>query len=267
MSLEQRATTEDALPKKPTDVLLIGDSMIKRLQVNNQPIRIWKFSYPGGTAQELHDHFPSEQLPGEALIGVVFVNVGTNDLSRSRDRIRTTAEVLQYLQMFLKRLLKMYPQSKVVFCSILPRLDLDDDRVILVNRKMAAFTRTFSNQLEFQDFSHVFRGLDRAAIRDYYRDTAEDVVHLSSSGTQVQQDVFNRYFNGVLELVANNSVDLSKLMWQSEWEYFNMWNIKTSNVRENPYLARKRITNFTEAHYQEIKRLEKLQSTNKIWTI
>ena len=267
MSLSQRAVSvvpEAVLPKKPTDVLLIGDSMIKRLQVDNQPVRVWKFSYPGGTAQELHDHFPSEKLPGEALVGVVFTNIGTNDLSRSRDRVRTVAEVLQYLQFFLKRLLKMYPQSKVVFCSILPRLDLDDERVVAVNQKMAAFTRTFSRQLEFQDFSRVFRGQNRNAIREYYRDTEEDVVHLSSSGTQVQQDVFNRYFNGVSELVAGNLVDLSKLMWQSEWEYFNMWNIKTSSVRENPYLTRKRITNFTEAHYREVKRLEKLQSTSTI---
>ena len=91
-----QATSSDAVsvPTKPTDVLLIGDSMIKRLQVTNQPVRVWKFSYPGWTAQDLHDHFPSDKLPGEAMIGVVFVNVGTNDLSRSRDRIRTTAEVL-----------------------------------------------------------------------------------------------------------------------------------------------------------------------------
>ena len=252
---------------KPTDVLLISDSMLKRLQVNHQPVRVWKFSYPGGTAQELHDHFPSEKLPGEALVGVVFVNVGTNDLSRSRDRIRTTSEVLHYLQMFLKRLMKMYPQSKVVFCSILPRLDIDDERVVIVNRKMAAFARHFSSRLEFYDCSDVFRRPDQSIIREYYRDTEEDVVHLSDSGTQVQQDVFNQYFAGVKDLVSRNTVDLTKLMWQSEWEYFNMWNVKTSSVRASPYLSRKLITNFTPTQYQEVKQMELKQSTNKIWTV
>ena len=252
---------------KPTDVLLISDSMLKRLQVSHQPVRVWKFSYPGGTAQELHDHFPSEKLPGEALVGVVFVSVGTNDLSRSRDRIRTTSEVFHYLQTFLKRLMKMYPQSKVVFCSILPRLDIDDERVVIVNRKMAAFTQNFSSRLEFYDYSDVFRRSDRSIIREYYRDTEEDVVHLSDSGTQVQQDVFNQYFAGVRELVSRNPVELTKLMWQSEWEYFNMWNIKTSNVRASPYLSRKLITNFTPVQYQEVKQMELKQSTNKIWTV
>ena len=160
----------------------------------------------------------------------------------------------------------MYPQSKVVFCSILPRLDLNDERVVTINQKMAAFARTFSRQLGFKDLSSSFRHSDKSVIREYYRDTEEDVVHLSSSGNQVQQDVFNQFFVGVPELVSKNRVDLSKLMWQSECEYFNMWNIKTSSVRENAYLARKRITHFTDSRYLEVKQMEKLQSTNKIWT-
>ena len=105
---------------KPQDVLLVGDSMLRRLQVNNQPVRVWKFCYPGGTAEDLHDHFPTEKLPGESLIGAVLVNIGTNDLSRSRGRARTLDEVTHYLQSLMKRLTKMYPQAKVVYCSILP---------------------------------------------------------------------------------------------------------------------------------------------------
>ena len=252
---------------KPQDVLLVGDSMLRRLQVNNQPVRVWKFCYPGGTAEDLHDHFPTEKLPGESLIGAVLVNIGTNDLSRSRGRARTLDEVTHYLQSLMKRLTKMYPQAKVVYCSILPRLDLDDHRVELVNARMFSFMREFSPKSSYFDYSAAYRDLDQSVKRDYYRDTNEDVVHLSSSGTQVQQDVFNQYFIRLQNLMRESKVDCTKLMWQSEWEYFNHWNVKNVNVRPNPYLERKRITNFGSEHYQAILDHERTQSTNRIWNI
>ena len=250
---------------KPTDVLLIGDSMIRRLQICNQPLRVWKFCYPGGTAEELHDHFPTEKLPGESMIGAILVSLGTNDLSRSRGRIRTFEEVVHYLQFFIKRMAKMYPQAKVVYCSILPRMDLDDQRVVRVNSRMFAFMREFSSRFSHFDCSKAYRTADNHVIREYFRDTAVDVVHLSNSGTQVQQDVFNQYFIRLRESLLEDPIDVSKLMWQSEWEYFNMWNVKNANVRSNPYYERKRITNFDATQYQAVKNHEKKQSTNKIW--
>ena len=77
---------------KPSDVLIVGDSMIKRLQVYGHPVNLWKFCYPGGTAEEMNCHISTEKLPGEALIGAVLINMGTNDLSRSRNRIRTLSK-------------------------------------------------------------------------------------------------------------------------------------------------------------------------------
>ena len=263
----QQEQEEFTALSKPTDVLLIGDSMIRRLQVNHQPVRVWKFCYPGGTAEDLHDHFPTEKLPGESMVGAVLINVGTNDISRSRERVRTVDEVVSYLQSFVKRLTKMYPQAKVVYCSILPRMDLDDERVEVVNIRMFSFMRGFTSKSSFFDYTGPYRNADQSAVREYFRDTAEDVVHLSSSGTQVQQDVFNQYFSRLVSLIRDNRVDCTKLMWQSEWEYFNMWNVKTVNVRVNSYLERKRITNFDDAHYQSVQAHEKSQSTNKIWTV
>ena len=261
------AKMTESINCRPTDVLLIGDSMIRRLQVCNQPLRIWKFCYPGGTAEDLHNHFPTENLPGEANIGAVLINLGTNDLSRSRGRIRTFGEVIHCLQVFVKRISKMYPQAKVVFCSILPRMDLDDQRVIDVNHRMNSFMRNFSPRFSFAEMSEAYRDSDSKAKREYFRDTAEDVVHLSDSGTQVQQDLFNRYFTHLKERINVNPVDCSKLMWQSEWEYFNMWNVKTADVRKNSYCERKLITNFDEVQYQAVKENEKNQSTNKIWNV
>ena len=253
--------------QQPADVLLIGDSMLRRLQVCNQPVKVWKFCYPGGTVEELHNHFPTEKLPGESFVGAVLINIGTNDISRSRGRIRTLDEVVHYLQSFVKRVSKMYPQAKVVFCSILPRMDLDDQRVKNVNFKMSAFMSDFSVRFSYFDCSKAFRDDEGHAIRDYFRNSAEDVVHLSSSGTQVQQDEFNRYFTRMRGMIQANEVDCTKLMWQSEWEYFNMWNVKNIHVRVNPYCERKRITNFTDVDYSAIKQIERNQSTNKQWTV
>ena len=257
--------SEPAAKPNPSDVLFIGDSMIRRLQICNQPLRVWKFCYPGGTVEELHNHFPTEKLPGESMIGAVLINLGTNDLSRSRGRVRTLEEVSHYLQFFIKRLSKMYPQSKVVFCSVLPRMDLDDQRVTRLNQKMSVFMRGFSTRFSFLDCSRAFRNADQTAVREYFRDTAEDVVHLSDSGTQVQQDVFNQYFARLKQSISVNRVDHSRIMWQSEWEYFNMWNIKNADVRSSAYCERKRITNFTPEHYQNVQDIERKQSTNKIW--
>ena len=253
--------------ERPTDVLFVGDSMIRRLQICNQPLRIWKFCYPGGTAEDLHNHFPTEKLPGESMIGAVLISLGTNDLSRSRGRIRTLNEVVCFLQSFVKRLTKMYPQSKVVFCSILPRLDLDDQRVQRVNSKMDAFMRGFSTRTSYFDCSRAYRGNDHMVVREYFRDTAEDVVHLSDSGTQVQQDVFNQYFINLKKSILASRVDLSRLMWQSEWEYYNMWNIRNADVRSNSYCERKRITNFGPDMYQSVKDIEQQQSTNRVWKV
>ena len=259
--------SEGNLKLQPSDVLLVGDSMIRRLQICNQPVRVWKFCYPGGTAEDLHNHFPAEKLPGESMIGAVLVNLGTNDLSRSRGRIRTFEEVVHYLQSFVKRLMKMYPQAKVVFCSILPRMDLDDQRVLKVNSKMAAFMSGFSVRLSYFDCSKAYRNAAGNVVREYFRDTAEDAVHLSNSGTQVQQDVFNQYFNRLPGIIQSNEVDCKKLLWQSEWEYFNLWNVKNVHVRLNPYCERKRITNFDNGQYMSVKRNEQKQSTNKIWIV
>ena len=266
--MSNKIQTRDCIElARPTDVLFVGDSMIRRLQICNQPLRIWKFCYPGGTAEDLHNHLPTEKIPGESMIGAVLLNLGTNDISRSRSRVRTTEEVVHYLQAFVKRLIKMYPQSKVVFCSILPRLDLDDQRVFRVNSKMEAFMRGFATRTSYFDCSRAYRGNDQEVIREYFRDTAEDVVHLSDSGTQVQQDVFNQYFINLRKSILTTPVDLSQLMWQSEWEYFNMWNIKNADVRPNSYCERKRITNFGASEYQSVKDIEKKQSTNKIWNV
>ena len=251
----------------PVDVLLVGDSTIRRLQVNNQPIRVWKFCYPGGTAEELHNHFPTEKLPGESLIGAVLINIGTNDLSRSRERVRTVDEVVSYLQFLVKRLTKMYPQAKVVYCSILPRMDIDDERVTITNNRMFSFMRSFNPKSSFFDYTGPYRHADQSVVREYFRDTAEDLVHLSSSGTQVQQDLFNHYFIRLKSLMQQNKVDCTKLMWQSEWEYFNLWNVKTSSVKTSSYLERKKITNFDERHYQTIREHERAQSTNRIWAV
>ena len=256
---------------RPSEILLIGDSMLRKIQIDNQPNRVWKLCYPGATADELHRHILTEKLPGEANIGAVVVNIGTNDLSRSRGRVRTTKEVLEVLQLFLLRLSKMYPQAVICFIGILPRLDCDEQRVFDVNNRMCDFLSRrvqLSRRYCYRNFSsafyeHEWPGPTRKPIKSYFRNAPDDVVHLSHSGTQVFQDCYNRFFTALNKKLNTQNVDLSQLMWQSEWERFNYWNLKTPSVRKSPYLERKRLTNFTVLQHDELMSNERVQKTNQ----
>ena len=254
---------------KPKDVLLIGDSMLRKIQISGHPLRIWKFCYPGATAEELHRHILTEKLPGEAYVGVVLLHIGTNDISRSRGQIRTTKEVLSSLQMLLLRIAKMYPQALIYFMGILPRLDCDNVRVQTVNSAMRTFAARRDLRYCYRSFSAAFQDVKRPSlqttpIKNYFRDSEEDVVHLSHSGTQVFQDLFNRFFQDLPSRIERNKVENSHLMWQSEWERFNYWNLKTPSVRKSSYLERKRLTNFTMKQYEEIQSNEMAQKTTDI---
>ena len=136
-------TAPPSVLSRPQDVLFVGDSMIKNFQVDSHPVRIWKYSYPGATAEDLHNHFMTEKLPGEALIGAVLISIGTNDLSRSRNRFRTEREVIRCLKLFTMKLAKMYPQADIIFSSILPRVDYDNDSVTNINSAMRRFILAF----------------------------------------------------------------------------------------------------------------------------
>ena len=88
-----------------------------------------------------------------------------------------------------------------------------------------------------------------------------DTVHLSDSGTQVQQDAFNTYFLKLEKLISLQEVDLSNIMWQSEWDNFNYWNMKTPTIVASKYLEGKRMTNFKPKQHMELLELESKQKT------
>ena len=254
--------------ERPKDVLLVGDSMIKRLQVYGHPQRVWKFSYPGGTAEELLSHILTENLPGESRVGAVLLNIGTNDVSRSRGRIRTEDEVLESLKKLTLRFAKMYPQALKIYISILPRVDCDNLRVQRINQAMRDFMKSRGQFYDVFNFSHIFQKMDyptglHRVVSEYYRDTLQDGVHLSESGTQVQQDVFNRYFVRLDARLNQLNIDLTKLMWQEEWERFNYWNLKTPYLKKSNYLEGKRLTNFTVVQRSEILSNETSQMRHK----
>ena len=247
---------------KPSDVLIIGDSMIKRLQVYGHEMRVWKFCYPGGTAEDMNGHIATEKLPGEALIGAVIISMGTNDLSRSRNRIRSSNEVFEALKLLIARMAALYPQALIIYVSILPRLDYDHERAMAMNRKMKTYILGLEKRFDFFDYSDdflktIFPGPKKVPLTEYYRDFEDDTVHLSDSGTQVQQDAFNRFLGMLKGMISRHSVDLTNIMWQVEWDKYNYWYMKTSNIGVNKYLESKRLTNFTEKQHLEILGIEK----------
>ena len=249
--------------ERPSDVLFIGDSMIKNFQVYGHPLRVWKYSYPGATAEDLHNHFTTEKLPGELQIGAVIICLGTNDLSRSRNRYRTEEEVFRCLKFFTLKLAKMYPQADIIFSSILPRLDFDDSRVRTVNFAMKRFILGREDRYQYYHCYDFFTDDEGQIVKHYYRDSSTDSVHLSDSGTQVQQDVFNRLLRQIHKNLSKKVIDCEMLMWQENWEYFNSFNVVTQGTRVNPYLVGKRLTNFTETQHEEIVKYESTVKTNQ----
>ena len=257
------------IENQPNDVLVIGDSMIKRLQVYGHTNKVWKFCYPGGLAETMNFHIPTEKLPGEALVGAVLINMGTNDISRSRGRIRTVSEVFESVKLLTMRMAALYPQALIIFVSILPRLDCDNDRAMAVNRKMQEYISALNKRFDYLDYSNdflktVFPGPKKTPIREYYRDLENDNVHLSDSGTQVQQDAFNRFFGMIKNMLRRLSVDKTMIMWQSEWDRFNYWNFKTANVCKDRRLTEKRITNFTAKQHMEVLEMERSLKTRDL---
>lgn len=255
--------------ERPSDVLVIGDSMIKRLQVYGHSSRVWKFCYPGGYAESMNCHIPTEKLPGEALVGVVMINAGTNDISRSRGRIRTLNEVFEAVKLLIARMASLYPQALIVFVSILPRLDYDNDRAMSLNKKIKSYMYSLGKRFDYLDYSDdflktIFPGPRKVPIVEYYRNFENDTVHLSDSGTQVQQDAFNRFFSMTNNMLRRLTINRSKLMWQSEWDKFNYWSFKTSNICKDKHLEEKRLTNFTMKQYMEVLEVEKRQKTRDV---
>ena len=257
---------------QPQDVLLIGDSMIKRLNVYGHPQCVWKFCYPGATVEELHPHVMTEKLPCEAIISTVMVNLGTNDLSRSRQRYRTVQEVFEIMKLFMLRLSRMYPQATIVYVHVLPRLDCDNDRVRRLNNLMLEFIVDRDERFDWFDFTSTFTELvsdgpldgrrTRLSVKtEYYLDTPEDSVHLSDSGTQVQQDAFNHRFQLYHSQSSREFYNLRLLMWQSQWEHFLYWNLKHSDVTKSSRMEGKRITNFGPTQRAELLQLEQDSST------
>ena len=247
---------------RPSDVLFVGDSMIKNFQVYEHPLRVWKYSYPGATAEDLHNHFMTEKLPGELQIGAVIISIGTNDLSRSRNRFRSDEEVFRCLKLFTMKLAKMYPQADIIFCSILPRVDFDDSRVRTINFAMKRFILGREDRYQYYHCYDHFTDNEGLVIKHYYRDSSTDSVHLSDSGTQVQQDIFSRLLRQIHRNLPKKKIDYELLMWQENWEYFNMFNTKTAGTRKNAYLVGKRLTNFTDKQHAEIIQYETTIKTN-----
>ena len=248
---------------RPLDILFVGDSMIKNFQVYGHKSKVWKFCYPGGTAEELHGHISSEKLPGEIHVGTVLICIGTNDLSRSRNRFRSTGEIFRCLNLFTLKMAKMYPQANIVFCSILPRVDCDNDRVINLNNRMKCTLLSRESRFQYYDGYKAFVKEDGDVEVSYFRDSETDSVHLSDSGTQVQQDVLNKLLEQLHRNMYKTTVDFSLLLWQRNWEHFNMFNAKSPGDRKNNYLEGKRLTNFTETQHEEILKIEDILKTNK----
>lgn len=256
---------------EPKDILLIGDSMISKLKTDNFPHKIWKFSYSGGRAQEMLNHLPCERLPGESRIRDIILHAGTNDVSRARGLKNTVSDIETYLTKLIDLLSKMYPQARIIYSCILPRMDNDHNRTIQVNTIMKSKILNENKQelFDFRDFCGHYseqcsNTLQNVPNSRFFRNSQNDKVHFSDEGKDLFQSLF---FYLVGELSATQrTFQLEDLMWQRDWDQWRFQNFPDAKPTE--YLSNKLLTNFTDSVHQELLEYEnqliaKLISNNR----
>lgn len=187
-----------------SSVLLIGDSMIKMINPEHMEVesrkklplsKVFSYSYPGITGQKLYDCLLTENLPN-SKISLVICHVGTNDASTEREH-RTVNEIVHMITKVLNYMKTIYPQARIIFSAIIPRLDGFQERATLINQSVSKVCKE-EERLSFFNLSHKFLNEnERIACnnncnKELYRFTAEnpDYVHLSEEGVRVLQKSF-----------------------------------------------------------------------------
>lgn len=161
-----------------------------------EPDNVYIFAYPGIRAGDLERAAREEILPPVDEIGIVIINVGTNDASRGRVDQPVETVVNAILHLF-RTLRTIYQNAEFMFSSILPRFDEDDERATQINKFVSVECKEHS--VDFMNMSNQFPKSDEFLFR--YSETKDvdeistDVVHLSNQGIAKLQKLLKLYIS------------------------------------------------------------------------
>lgn len=231
------------------EVLIIGDSMIKNINCEQFRNTTWLYAYPGITALQLRFHLQNEVgLPPPSKIGVVYIHVGTNNVSTLREQKAGPAIIHE--QKGVISIVQQIYKSAVVLCgSILPRYDQENPRAIEVNRAIEKYVVDSKNpQLQFVDLWERFYNntdLYRYAQTMNRRGMEPDPVHLSDKGVFYLQQEIRKDIEKAVKLKLTLKTNVGEVMTTEEWRRFRKL---TCNDRMQ---SRFKVTNYKEGANQK----------------
>jgi lysophospholipase L1-like esterase len=158
-------------PRKQTrkTTLLLGDSIIQRLNPKGLLTSVHKHAIPGGTIKDVLNDIHSFNL---CHFNTVILYIGGNDLSRTTDH-ELTEELYDQLLALIKA---SNPSIKTVVCKLAPRGDVDVSILNMIIDRLAAHHSWVSVVDIFSDFYDNNGNLQMRFIGQ------QDHVHPSPSG-------------------------------------------------------------------------------------
>ena len=191
------------------EVLMIGDSMIRNINVDAFGQTVHLFSYPGITTGQLIVQIKNDVYPPPSKIGYVFVHCGTNNASTQRQNMSITQSAKE-MEHCIETLMKFYTHAKIIVSAILPRNDVENLRAMDINELVLNYCVEIK-QVVFCDFCSLFDVRKRPKeFSDLFRyeltknnpDPEQiDTVHLSERGVEKFQNCIKQQLERVTKVI------------------------------------------------------------------
>jgi len=230
----------------PGKCLIIGDSMLQKVNPEGWDHEAYYFAYSGIKAKQLTQQIKIEVLPPPKDIGVIFLHVGTNNVStradlKEREDVVEPPEIAEDIMNVVDTLRKHYEYAHITVSAILPRLDPwklgDLDRVNSINGELKrSVNNSYLKNLKFVDFSEHFISnwkIRKECYRFFYERQLDepDLCHLSDDGNVRLNETLKSYLAGTMHEMRSKWPRDAKIIGQREWEEFRR---RTFRSRDNP---------------------------------
>lgn len=125
------------------------------------------------------------EVPLELNVSVVWVLIGTNDISDGCNADAVAAANI----IVAKEIMRRQPKARVVINSLLPRMNIGDDVIPVVNSKLKCFAESTGGSIAFFDATNLFVNSDGTTNTDLYIDG----VHPNKKGYEIWGRAIKNY--------------------------------------------------------------------------
>ncbi|GAX19638.1 hypothetical protein FisN_19Hh219 [Fistulifera solaris] len=125
------------------------------------------------------------ELPSELDVSVVWILIGTNDITDDCNPNTIVAANI----IIVKEILSRQPKARIVINSILPRMDTGFDVIPLINAKLKCFAESTGTAVAFFEATNLFLNSDGTVKADLYADG----VHPNKKGYEIWGRAIKEY--------------------------------------------------------------------------